>query len=413
MPCLRGWKRDVREGGVKLAVRVLKPGVYSVGAIDWHRRLFDELIPLPHGTSYNSYLIKGSEKTVLVDTVDPSKEEELLSNLQKSGVNRIDYIVANHAEQDHSGIIPGLLRLYPEARVLTNQKCRDMLRDLLCIHEEKVLTITDRSTISLGDRTLEFIFAPWVHWPETMFTYSREDKILFSCDFLGSHFASSSLFANNEAKVYEGAKRYYAEIMMPFRKSINRHLEIIKGLDVEMIAPSHGPVYEETETILNMCREWVSDSVNNKVVIIYVSMHGSTEKMVSHLIDALIARGIHVKPFNLTGADLGELAISLIDPATIVIASPTVLVGAHPEVAYAVSLVNALRPKLKFGVIIGSYGWAGKMVEQITAMLSSLKLEMFEPVLVKGHPRETDFQAIDRLADEILRKHRDAGLMTE
>ena len=396
-----------------MAVRELKPGVYSVGAIDWHRRLFDELIPLPHGTSYNSYLIKGSEKTVLVDTVDPSKEQELLSNLQKSGVNRIDYIVANHAEQDHSGIIPGLLRLYPEARVLTNQKCRDMLRDLLGIHEEKVLTITDRSTISLGDRTLEFIFAPWVHWPETMFTYSREDKILFSCDFLGSHFASSSLFANNEAKVYEGAKRYYAEIMMPFRKSINRHLEIIKGLDVEMIAPSHGPVYEETETILSLCREWVSDSVNNKVVIIYVSMHGSTEKMVSHLIDALIARGIHVKPFNLTGADLGELAISLIDPATIVIASPTVLVGAHPEVAYAVSLVNALRPKLKFGVIIGSYGWAGKMVEQITAMLSSLKLDMFEPVLVKGHPRETDFQAIDRLADEILRKHRDAGLMTE
>ena len=396
-----------------MAVRELKPGVYSVGAIDWHRRLFDELIPLPHGTSYNSYLIKGSEKTVLVDTVDPSKEQELLSNLQKSGVNRIDYIVANHAEQDHSGIIPGILRLYPDARVLTNQKCRDMLRDLLGIHEEKFLTITDRSTISLGDRTLEFIFAPWVHWPETMFTYSREDKILFSCDFLGSHFASSSLFANNEAKVYEGAKRYYAEIMMPFRKSINRHLEIIKGLDVEMIAPSHGPVYEETETILSMCREWVSNSVNNKVVIIYASMHGSTEKMVSHLIDALIERGINVKPFNLTGADLGELAISLIDPATIVIASPTVLVGAHPEVAYAVSLVNALRPKLKFGAIIGSYGWAGKMVEQITAMMSSLKLEMFEPVLVKGHPGETDFQAIDHLADEILRKHRDAGLMTE
>ncbi len=395
-----------------MAVRELKAGVYSVGAIDWHRRLFDELIPLPHGTSYNSYLIKGSEKTVLVDTVDPSKEQELLSNLQKSGVNRIDYIVANHAEQDHSGTIPGLLRLYPDARVLTNQKCRDMLIDLLSIHEEKFLTITDRSTISLGDRTLEFILAPWVHWPETMFTYSREDKILFSCDFLGSHFASSSLFANNEAKVYEGAKRYYAEIMMPFRKSINRHLEIIKGLDVEMIAPSHGPVYEETETILSMCREWVSDSVNNKVVIIYVSMHGSTEKMVSHLIDALIKRGIHVKPFNLTGADLGELAISLIDPATIVIASPTVLVGAHPEVAYAVSLVNALRPKIKFGAIIGSYGWAGKMVEQITAMLTSLKLEMFEPVLVKGHPRETDFRAIDHLTDEILRKHRDAGLMT-
>lgn len=393
-----------------MAVRELKPGVYAVGAIDWHRRLFDELIPLPHGTSYNSYLIKGSEKTVLIDTVDPAKEVELLTNLQKSGVQKIDYIISNHAEQDHSGTIPRILELYPNARVLTNQKCRDMLIDLLCINEERFLTVTDRSTISLGDRTLEFIFAPWVHWPETMFTYSREDKILFSCDFLGSHFASGRLFANNEAKVYEGAKRYYAEIMMPFRKSINRHLEIIDSLNVEMIAPSHGPVYEHPETILRMCREWVSEAVKNEVVIIFVSMHNSTEKMVNHLLDALIERGVTVKPFNLTGTDLGELAISLIDPATIVIASPTVLVGAHPEAAYAVSLVNALRPKLKFAAIMGSYGWAGKMAEQITGMLSSLKLEMLEPLLVKGHPKETDYQAIDRLADEILKRHKDAGL---
>ncbi len=393
-----------------MAVRELKPGVYAVGSIDWHRRLFDELIPLPHGTSYNSYLIKGSEKTVLVDTVDPAREVELLTNLQKAEVKKIDYIIANHAEQDHSGTIPKILELHPDALIVTNQKCREMLKDLLCINDEKFLTVTDRSTISLGDRTLEFILAPWVHWPETMFTYSREDKILFSGDFLGSHFASSSLFANNEAKVYEGAKRYYAEIMMPFRKIINRHLEIIKGLDVDMIAPTHGPVYEDPEAILNMCRDWVSDNVKNKAVIIYVSMHGSTEKMVNHLIDALIERGIAVKPFNLTGTDLGELAISLIDPATIVIASPTVLVGAHPEAAYAVSLVNALRPKLKFAAIIGSYGWAGKMVEQITGMLSSLKLEMLEPLLVKGHPKETDFQAIDRLADEILTKHKNAGL---
>ena len=393
-----------------MAVRELKPGVYAVGSIDWHRRLFDELIPLPHGTSYNSYLIKGSEKTILVDTVDPAREVELLTNLQKAEVKKIDYIIANHAEQDHSGTIPKILELHPDALIVTNQKCREMLKDLLCINDEKFLTVTDRSTISLGDRTLEFILAPWVHWPETMFTYSREDKILFSGDFLGSHFASSSLFANNEAKVYEGAKRYYAEIMMPFRKIINRHLEIIKGLDVDMIAPTHGPVYEDPEAILNMCRDWVSDNVKNKAVIIYVSMHGSTEKMVNHLIDALIERGIAVKPFNLTGTDLGELAISLIDPATIVIASPTVLVGAHPEAAYAVSLVNALRPKLKFAAIIGSYGWAGKMVEQITGMLSSLKLEMLEPLLVKGHPKETDFQAIDRLADEILTKHKNAGL---
>src|SRR3990172_11745742 len=148
MPCLRGWKRDVREGGVKLAVRVLKPGVYAVGAIDWHRRLFDELIPLPHGTSYNSYIVKGSEKTVLIDTVDPAMAHELLANLQKLGVDRIDYIVSNHAEQDHSGSIPRIIELHPDAKILTNQKCKDMLIDHLCIAEDKFITVKDRETIS-------------------------------------------------------------------------------------------------------------------------------------------------------------------------------------------------------------------------------------------------------------------------
>lgn len=392
---------------------MLKPGVYAVGAIDWHRRLFDELIPLPHGTSYNSYLIKGSEKTVLIDTVDPAKEHELLANLQKLDVEKIDYVVSNHAEQDHSGTIPRILGIYPDAKVVTNSKCKEMLRDLLLIPEERFVTIKDRETLSLGDRTLEFILAPWVHWPETMFTYSREDRILFSCDFLGSHFAESNLFVNNDARVYEGAKRYYAEIMMPFRTSIKKHLEAIKGLDVEMIAPSHGPVYESPDVILNECKDWVSDEVKNEVVIPYVSMHGSTEKMVNHLVDALIERGITATPFNLTSADMGELAMSLIDAATIVIASPTVLVGPHPRVVYAASLVNALRPKLKFASIIGSYGWGGKMVEQITGMLSTLKLEMMEPVMVKGHPSDDVLKAIDRLADEILKRHKGIGLLKE
>lgn len=394
-----------------MAVRELKSGVYAVGAIDWNRRLFDELIPLPHGTSYNSYLIKGSEKTVLIDTVDPAKEYELIANLQKLNVENIDFVVSNHAEQDHSGTLPRILELFPDAKVLTNQKCKEMLIDLLSIPQEKFITVTDRATISLGDRTLEFILAPWVHWPETMFTYSREDKILFTCDFLGSHFAESNLFVTDDARIAEGAKRYYAEIMMPFRTSIKKHLETIKGLDVEMIAPSHGQVYGRPESILNECRKWVSDEVKNEVVIAYISMHGSTEKMVGHLIDALIDRGITAKPFNLTSTDLGELAIALIDAATMVIASPTVLVGPHPTVAYAAILTNALRPKLRYGAVVGSYGWGGKMVEQIAGILSSLKLEMLDPVLAKGLPKNEDFKAIDRLADDILKRHKNAALI--
>lgn len=395
-----------------MAIRELKPNIYSVGVVDWDRRLFDELIPLPDGTSYNAYLVKGSEKTALIDTVDPTKEEELVVNIQKLGVKRIDYVVANHAEQDHSGAIPTILNLYPEAKVVANVRCRDMLIDLLQVSNDKFIIVGDGDTLPLGDKTLEFILAPWVHWPETMFTYLREYKILFTCDFLGSHLATSDLFVVDEAKVYEAAKRYYAEIMMPFRSIIRNHLEKIKNLKIELIAPSHGPVYGKPEFILNAYREWVSDNVKNEVVIPYISMHGSTSRMVQYFVDALIERGLTVKPFNLTRTDLGELAMALVDAATIVVASPTVLVGPHPNILYAVYLVNVLKPKLKYASIIGSYGWGGRMVEQIMGILTNLRVEFLKPVIVKGYPKETDLKELDRLADDILKKHRELGITT-
>ncbi|MEM2511370.1 MAG: FprA family A-type flavoprotein, partial [Candidatus Methanomethylicia archaeon] len=268
-----------------MAIRELKPGIYYVGVIDWDRRLFDELIPLPNGTSYNAYLVKGSEKVAIIDTVDPVKKQELIENLQRLGVERIDYVVANHAEQDHSGAIPSVLELYPEAKVVTNMRCRDMLIDLLQVPSDKFITVSDGDTLPLGGKTLEFILAPWVHWPETMFTYLREYSILFTCDFLGSHLATSDLFVVDETKVYEAAKRYYAEIMMPFRAMIKKNLEKIKNLKIEIVAPSHGPVYSRPEFILNAYREWISDNVRNEVVIPYISMHGSTGRMISYFVN--------------------------------------------------------------------------------------------------------------------------------
>jgi len=390
-----------------MAVREIKQNIYAVGSIDWDRRLFDELIPLPDGTSYNSYLIKGSEKIALIDAVDPTKRHDLMANLEQLNIKKIDYIIANHAEQDHSGSIPKVIELYPDAKVVTNQKCKGMLMDLLLIPEDKFLTINDRETITLGNKTLEFILAPWVHWPETMFTYLKEDKILFTCDFLGSHLATSDLFVTDEARVYEAAKRYYAEIMMPFRTSIKKDLEVIKGMEVEIAAPSHGPVYQRPEFILSAYREWVSDEVKNEVIVPYISMHGSTEKLVNYFITALIKRDISVKPFNLTRTDIGHLAMALVDAATIVIASPTVLVGPHPNVVHAIYLVNILRPKLRFASVIGSYGWGGRMLEQIKGMMTNLKVEFIEPLIVKGYPREEDFKSLDKLADEILKKHKE------
>jgi flavorubredoxin len=388
----------------------LAPGVTFVGAIDWDRRLFDELIPLPVGTSYNAYVIKGSEKTALLDTVDPTRTDILIENLHDAGVTRIDYVVSHHAEQDHSGSLPQILQLYPEAKVVTNPKCKAMLIDLLEIADERFITVSDLQELSLGDKTLQFVYTPWVHWPETMGTYLKEEKLYFSCDFFGSHVASSKLFSEDDDLTYEGAKRYYAEIMMPFRPAIKGNLEKLKKFDIRTIAPSHGPVYRDPSFIVNAYNDWVSDNVKNQVIIPYVSMHESTRRMVEHLTNALSNRGIEVQQFNLTGGDIGRLAILLVDAATVVIGSPTVLVGPHPTAAYAAFLANALRPKTRFASVIGSYGWAGKMVDQLAGMLPNLKVGIIEPVVIKGLPKANEYKQLDDLADRILTKHKEIGI---
>ncbi|MCW7077624.1 MAG: FprA family A-type flavoprotein [Canidatus Methanoxibalbensis ujae] len=388
-----------------MAVRMIKPGIYSVGAIDWDRRLFDELIPLPDGTTYNAYLVNGGEKTALIDTVDPTKEGELLTNLRKIEVEKIDYVIANHAEQDHSGAIPTILSAYPDAKVVTNEKCKKFLIDLLHIQEDRFEVIEDGDEISLGDKTLRFFITPWVHWPETMVTYLIEDRILFSCDFFGSHLATSELFAEQGEELLRSAKRYYAEIMMPFRANIKKNMEKISSLDMEMIAPSHGPIYKNPDFIISAYEDWISDRVRNEVVVFYVSMHGSTENMVMHFVDLLMERGIPVKPFNLTKTDVGELAMALVDAATVIVGTPMVLTGPHPSALYAVYLLNILRPKTKFLSVIGSYGWGGKFVEIIKGLLTNVKAELLEPVVVRGCPKEEDLKDLERLADEILEKH--------
>lgn len=385
--------------------REFRPGVSWVGAIDWDRRLFDALIPLPHGTSYNSYLIQGSEKTALIDAVDEKMIDVLLGNLRALGIKSIDYIIAQHAEQDHSGGLKRLLAAYPMAKVLGSAKCLDLLTQFGLLDSERTQELKDGDSIALGGRSLQFILAPWVHWPDTIFTYLAEERILFTCDFLGSHLATSDLFAVDEPLVYRSAKKYYAEIMMPFRSSINRHLDRINRLSVDIIAPSHGPLYNRPGFILDAYRDWASDRVKNQVVLPFVSMHGSTRIMTDYLVDALISRGIEVKRFDLTDYDVGELAESLVDAATVVIGTPTILAGAHPLALYAATLANALRPKTRYASIIGSFGWGGKMLEQITTALPGLKLQFIDPVVARGLPRESDFRALDRLADEIAALH--------
>ena len=197
--------------------------------------------------------------------------------------------------------------------------------------------------------------------------------------------------------------------MMPFRVNIQKNLEKIKDYKIEIIAPSHGPVYDKPEFILNAYKSWVYDPPKNVVLLPYVSMHGSTKAMVDYLVDALIQHGVNVKQFDLTVTDTGKLAIALVDAATLVLGTCTVLGGAHPMAAGTAFLANALRPNLKYATVIGSYGWASKAVEQITGMLTNIKVEVLEPVYIKGSPSEQDFGVLDKLAETIAQKHKDNG----
>ena len=389
-----------------MKTRQIRERVQWLGAIDWNRRLFDSLIPLPDGTSYNAYLVSGSQKTALLDSVDPSMEHVLMAQLEK--VQDVHYVVSHHAEQDHSGAIPAVLRRYPRAQLVCSPKAKDLLIDHLQVAADRIRTVEDGETISLGDKTLKFIHTPWVHWPETMATYLSEDKILFPCDFFGSHLATSDLYAADDPYVIEAAKRYYAEIMMPFRKPIQNNLKKVQELAIDLIAPSHGPIHDKPARILDAYRDWVSDKVANLVVIPYISMHGSTEAMVNHLVGCLAERGIRVQKFDLSVTDLGKLAMALVDAATIVIGTPTVHAGPHPVVFSVTSLANALRPKLKHAAIVGSFGWGSRVVEQISGLIPNLKVEVLGAVLCKGFPRAADFAALDALADKIKEKH--AGL---
>jgi flavorubredoxin len=394
-----------------MKIREIKDNIYFVGSIDWDRRIFDELIPLPDGTSYNSFLIKSGDKNVLIDTVDPTKRHELINNLKELNIDKVDYIISHHAEQDHSGTIPDILNIYKSAKVITNEKGKELLITHLHIDEDKFIVVKDLEELKLGNKTFKFIFTPWVHWPETFVTYLIEDKILFTCDFFGSHIATSSIFVDDYAKAEESAKRYYAEIMMPFRNIIIKNLEKIKDFDFKIIAPSHGYLYDKPEFILNLYNEWVSESVKNSLVILYVSMHGSTKNIVDFLTKRFVEEGINVKRFNLTNSDIGEIAMSLVDSASLVLATPTVLTGPHPLALYATYVTNILKPKTKFIGIVGSYGWGGQMPNIIKETLKNIKAEYLGEVLIKGDPREDDYRTLDDFVNKFVNKHKELNLL--
>ena len=389
----------------------IKNNIFYCGLNDCDRRIFDELIPLEHGTSYNSYLVKGSEKTAIIDTMYPPKTKEYMKRLFDNQVGKVDYIIANHGEQDHSGSIPALLAKYPNAIVLTNPKVAENIKNMLFVPAERIREIADGEEVSLGDKTLKFIFAPGVHWPDTMFTYIKEDNVICTCDFLGAHYTFSDVFAVESKELEHSAKRYYAEIMMPFRMMCQRYTKMIKEMNVDMILPSHGPVYTNPNYILDLYTDWTSDTPKNLVVMPYVSMYESTKEMVEHLSDKLEAKGVKTFKFDIVDGDLGDLAMALVDAATIVLGTSMVLAGPHPMAVNIAYLASVLRPKAKFATIIGSYGWGGKLFDVIVNLLAPLKLDLIDPIQVKGKPTAETFLELDKMADAIVEKHKSTGIL--
>ena len=385
----------------------IAPNVFWVGAKHHNRRLFDGLIPLPHGTSYNAYLIVGSKKTALIDTVNPRFEKELLAKIsERIDPAKVDYVIMNHAEPDHANAARDVLAVAKNAKLVAGVKGKEAAMMYFDIPEERIMVVDESSVIDLGGKTLKFVDAPWLHWPETIFTYLEEDKILFPCDFFGSHLAVGEFYADEygNENTLDMAKLYFAEIMMPFRKPGQTAIEKVKKLGPKMIAPSHGMIWREPKIILDEYAKWTSEKFQRKVMIVYVSMWGSTEKMVLALRDALVKKDITVQLFDIPNTEIGHIAKELVDTPVVVVGAPTVLGGVHPVAAYATMLLKALRAPTRYAAVLTSYGWSGGAVKALQGILEGTKIEVLGVVEVKGPPKKAGFDKVTELADRIDEK---------
>ena len=393
-----------------MSVLAISEQVFEVGASHPDRKLFDCLMPTPHGTTYNSYLIFGSEKTALIDAVDPEKTEVLLNNLEEAGVKRLDYLINLHTEQDHAGSAEAVRCRYPEVEFITNAKVKELMHTHLHIPEDKMTVVTENDIIELGGKTLSFMMIPFAHWPDNYMVHLKEDNILFSSDLFGSHYATSKAFSTSSAEQRLAAKNYFAEIMLPYRSHVAKYVKRVRELGPRMIAPSHGPVWYDPDIILRRYDRWVGDSVKNLVAIPYVSMHESTKVMVERLTIKLSEQGLSVVCRNLgaepdsLSLETGHFITDLVDAAAVIMATPTVIGGPHPNIAYAAIVANAMRPKTRFYGMIGSYGWGSKAADTLEALTSNLKAERLDPIMVKGLPREEDLARLDELAIVLAEK---------
>ncbi len=392
-------------GAVKLS-----DNIYWVGAVDWNIRYFHGPAYTTHrGTTYNAYLIV-DDKVTLVDTVYTPFADELIENIrQVIDPARIDYVVVNHIEMDHSGSLPAIMEINPKAKVFCSQKAVDGLKKhYFADWDFNVVKTGDR--VSLGQNTLTFIEAPMLHWPDSMFTYAAEQSLLMPNDAFGQHLASSFRFDDQveESVLMEEAAKYYANILTPFSRLVLKKIdEVVKmGIDIKVIAPSHGMIWRKDPTkIINAYVKWASGQADKKAIIVYDTMWGSTEKMAHSIGKGIASQGIEYKLFKISKSDRNDIIKEIQNAKAVVIGSPVINREILPTLSPLLDDLKGLKPVDKVGVSFGSYGWSGGAVESIQQELKQAGIDIIEDGLgIKWVPDDKEAQVCVELGKRIAQR---------
>jgi flavorubredoxin len=387
----------------------LTNGVYWVGVVDWNLRDFHGYTT-PRGGTYNAYLIV-DEKIALVDTVKHGFAGEMIERIREIiDPSKIDYIVSNHVEMDHSGSLPEIMKIAVNAQVIATEKGKEgLLRHYRTNWNFRTVKTGDELT--LGKKTLFFITAPMLHWPDSMFTYLKEDKILLSNDGFGQHLASSFRFDENVCSllgyecdtVMDEAAKYYANILMPFAGIILKKIEEIQkqGIEIKMIAPSHGMIWTNPGKIIDAYLKWAQGISKQKVLVIYDTMWNSTETMANEILRGVADSGVEAALFHLRKNEWSEIVKEVLEARAIIIGSPTLNNGMFPTVGGFLTYLMGLRPKNKLWATFGSYGWAGGAVKAVNEKLKSSGYEPVESLEVNFRPDEADLGKCYALGQKI------------
>ncbi len=382
--------------------------IYWVGHVDWNLRNFHGY-KTPQGTSYNAYLIV-DEKPTLIDTVKSCGYDEMLRRIKDViHPSKIQYIISNHSEMDHSGSIDALLDFCPQAEVVCSLKGKEALsRHFKKNWKFKVVESDDR--LSIGKRTLQFYLTPMVHWPDSMVTYLLEQKILFSNDSFGQHYASSERFVDEVGAdiAFAEAAKYYANIVMPYGPQVVKALERLQSLELESICPSHGLIWRQTqhiETLIDLYDRWSTAKAEERVVIVYDSMWHSTEKIATRLYELIDKAEVPVKLVSLSSTDISDVVADVLYAKAVIVGSPILNNRVFPSVAHFLSYLKGLKPKGKFGFTFGSYGWSKAGFKELEQDVKTSGIELLgEGKYFQYIPDEKELASLSEIAKKIVAK---------